>query len=269
MATAQNPFAPSQIPRMDTADPNPQGSTGFRHGSAEQGTGPSYLDYMGGDTPRGTPRSTSPRRSPRGPRSRSMGAAQASRDQEEEDYEARREERRESRTQEPIGISFRLNACEQSLRSHTDELVAQRLAIQELTEGVRQLATDKQATEARLNQVFGLVDQRFAEAQAGAKEIFDGAQIRFQTMAESVTQIASDVMTRLDAINREIEIIRKTPPSSPTYEAPPAPPSWTAGPATGGAATPPHPTPNGEPRSHQPPSHTDPQAPNFGGQTSE
>ena len=121
------------------------GGMDSQHGSAEQqapghqGTQGNYFDYMGGDTPRTSPRSNSPRRIPRSPRARSMGP---SAEQEEEAYESRRDERRESRHGvggDPVGVTFRLNACEQSLRSHNDEMAAQRLMLQQLADAVTKL----------------------------------------------------------------------------------------------------------------------------------
>ena len=107
-----------------------------------------------------------------------MGAAA---EQEDED-DARRDERRESRrrTGDPIGINFRLNACQQSLRSHTDELVAQKLMVRQLAEAVQGLVAGKENTESRRNEVFEIVHQRFTEAQNGAQEIRDVANQRFE-----------------------------------------------------------------------------------------
>ena len=148
--------------------------------------------------------------------------------EKDEEYEARREERRESRRGaggDPVGVTFRLNYCEQSLRNHNDELAAQRLMLQQLSEAVQKLATDKEQTGDRLNQVFGLVDQRFTEAQAGSQAIRELTHERFESMTATVTSVAHEVVTRLEVINREIESLRRTPqPPTPQQAAAPPPP---------------------------------------------
>lgn len=220
MAAQPNPFTiPTPVPPPNDVNADSMNADGLRHGSAEQ-TGPSrrrrtYLDSMGGETPTQTPRSTSPRRTPpRSPRARSMGPHVGEGDEEEDYYEARRDAHREARrdTSIPVGTPFRLNACEQSLRSHSDELAAQRLMLQQLADAVQRLNADKEATDARLNQVFGLVDQRFAEAQANTMEVFNSAKSKFDTMAGTVSSIASEVMSRMDKINEQINQIKITPP---------------------------------------------------------
>ena len=157
-AGQQNPFS---MP----VTPNPMNVPSDRHGSAEQvgaaqtDSNDTYLGSMGG----ATPRATSPR-SPRGFRgSRARARSEAHVREEDEDYNDRRAERQESRREVPIGIGFRINACEQTLRTHQDELAAQRLAIQQITEALQQNTVDKGATGQRLDEVFNLVDTRFAE----------------------------------------------------------------------------------------------------------
>ena len=213
-----------------------------------------YFDYLDGETPGQTPRNTSPRRTPpRSPRARSMGA-QA---EQEEEYEARRDERQESRRGaggDPIGVSFRLNACEQSLRSHSDEMAAQRLMLGQITDAIQQMTAEKEKTDSKLDSVFQLVDQRFSESQSGAQEIVNGAQARFDTMTATVQAVAAEVMNRMEAINKEIEALkvataspRSEPPRSEPYQsrpdAPPPPSSWTSGPhdhSTGGPPSTPY-----------------------------
>ena len=109
-----------------------------------------------------------------------MGTNLGEEEIDEDYYEARRDAHREARRENctPIGTPFRLNACEQSLRTHSDELAAQRLMLQQLAEAVQRLNVDKEATDNRLNQVFGLVDQKFAEAQANTLEVFQRRQIK-------------------------------------------------------------------------------------------
>ena len=98
--------------------------------------------------------------------------------EEDGDYNDRRAERQESRQegeQEPVGMGFQINACEQPLRSHQDKLAAQRLAIQQITEALQKNNVDKGATGQRLDEVFSLVDTRFAESQSAIQDIINGA----------------------------------------------------------------------------------------------
>ena len=175
MASTDNPFAmPTDTTGMNTA----------RHGSAEQNTGTAngtYLDSMTGNTPPSTPR-VNPTRTredtPRGTR-RTRARSETRAREEDADYQDRREERQERREgQEPVGLRFRLNAIEQTLRGYQDELVAQRVHLQQLNEAVVKLNTDKEQTGIRLDQVFSLVDQRFTEAQTGAQEIREATHQR-------------------------------------------------------------------------------------------
>ena len=184
MAATDNPF------RM-SGDANTVPGPSAQHGSAEHGQRRSYVDSMGGDTPVTTPRNTSPRRSFR-PRARSFGAAQQA---EDEENEARREERRESRS-EPIGVNFRMNACEQSLRSHNDEVAAQRLMIQQLTEAVQRLNAEKETNIDKLNDLVTLVNHRLAESQTGLQEIRRFTHERCETITGTVTNIASEIKMR-------------------------------------------------------------------------
>ena len=228
MAATDNPF------RM-SGDANTVPGPSAQHGSAEQGQRRSYFDSMGGDTPVTTPRNTSPRRSFR-PRARSVGAA--AQQAEDAEYEARREERRESRNEpigmnrnEPIGMNFRMNACETSLRSHNDELAAQRLMIQQLTEAVQRLNAEKETNVDKLNDLVTLVDHRFTESQSGLQEIRDVTHKRFETITGTMTNIANEIVQKLDVINQDIELLKRNsqapnsqaPPAASS--APPAPPS--------------------------------------------
>ena len=121
--------------------PNTMNASSDRHGSAEQdgaepmNSGATYLDSMNGMTP---PRTRAPSRtsSPRGFRARTRARSATQAREEDEDYNDRRAERQESRREEPspVGIGFRLNSCEQSIRMHQDELAAQRLALQQVTD---------------------------------------------------------------------------------------------------------------------------------------
>ena len=176
-------------------------------------------------------------------------------------------------------MNFRVNALEQSLRSHTDELVAQKLMVQQLTEAVQGLGVGKETTEGRLNQVFGLVDQRFTEAQNGAQEIRDVANKRFELLTSTMNQFAAEINQRLDTASQDFENLRKlysqpppgqphAPPSGQPY-APPPPPSWGGGPPKS-ASDPSRPPSEESGPTHQPnaenPGPTGPM-PSFGGST--
>ena len=128
--------------------PNAMNASSDRHGSAEQdGAEPTYLDSMNGMTP---PRTRVPSRtaSPRGFRARTRARSANQAREEDDDYNDRRAERQESRREEssPVGIGFRINSCEQSIRMHQDELVAQRLAIQQMTDAITKINADKEIT---------------------------------------------------------------------------------------------------------------------------
>ena len=173
---------------------NPMNASANRHGSAEQvgaaqtDSNDTYLGSMGG----ATPRASSPR-SPRGVRpGRARARSEAHVREEDEDYQDRRAERQESR-REPVGMGFRINACEQTLRTHHDELTAQRLAIQQITEALQQNMVDKGATGQRLDEVFSLADTRFAESQSAFNEIVNGTQQRYDTMINTINSMSHAV----------------------------------------------------------------------------
>ena len=109
--------------------------------------------------------------SPRTPRNRSPRPADDDDDDEYDDRRAERRERRDSRrvsprgepSQTPVAEDFRLRACEQTLREHQNELVAQRIAIQQLTEVVMTANREKEIMGNRLDSVFDLVNRRMTE----------------------------------------------------------------------------------------------------------
>ena len=130
---------------VNLTNPNAMNPLVNRHGSLEQsaranvGNMGDYLNSMShnGMTPTGTsPRARSARRTP--PRARSPLAA----NDDDDDFEDRRNERRKRRRDresqdEPVGVGFRLNACETSLRDRTNELAAQRLMINYLSDEMK------------------------------------------------------------------------------------------------------------------------------------
>ena len=130
-------------------------------------------------------------------------------------------------------MKFRMNACETSLRSHNDELAAQRLMIQQLTEAVQRLNAEKETNIDKLNDLVTLVDHRFAESQAGIQEIREVTHKRFETLSGTMTNIANEIVQKLDVINQDIGLLKRNSQAPPaTSSTPPAPPSWTETPST-------------------------------------
>ena len=141
MATP-NPFA---IPTSVNVPTMPTVGLLRRHGSAEQvnrDEGGTYLTAI--NTPRKTPRSTPRDRSP----VNLMDADEQDDGEEEEEYEERQSQRktppRRRMPTAPIGIPFRLNATEKSIRELTNEMAAQRIMINQLTEEVQRQAVEAQ-----------------------------------------------------------------------------------------------------------------------------
>ena len=106
---------------------------------------------------------------PRPPRVRSPAADGMDTSRPERSRESRRREGRAGDTAEPVGANFRLTACEATLRDHTTELAAQRVAIAQLTEAPQRVSNDKEAQDTRLNEVFQHVDIKFTEAIHGTQ----------------------------------------------------------------------------------------------------
>ena len=129
-----------------------------RHGSLEQsarGNVSDMGDYLNSMNNTGTtPRPRSARRTP-------PARSPLPDDDDEEDRGRERRDRRRERDQndEPVGVGFRLNACETSIRDHQHEYL-----MQYLTDEIKRLISEKIEHGGRLDQIFGLVDQRFAEA---------------------------------------------------------------------------------------------------------
>ena len=169
---------------------SPTAGTDARHGSAEQVN----LDLMGRPvawssiTPPAGP--TSPR-SPRTPRSN---------DEEDDPRRTERAERREAREAareartadptQPIGMNFRINACEQSLRDHTNELAAQRLLLQQLVEASKEDHKDKKKLEERLDVSFTQNNQKHADHDK-----------RADIMTQTINALADNIAQKLDELS--------------------------------------------------------------------
>ena len=149
VGASAGPYDPGSAPTsMDT--------NYVRYGSAEQtvgdqNSGGSFLNSMNatGTTPRPSPRQTPARTPPRSPRPRSPT------EEEDDAFNDRRRERRESRrNEEPVGLGFRLSACETSLRDHQNEIAAQRLMIQQLSSEMQKQMAERELHGQRLDAVF-------------------------------------------------------------------------------------------------------------------
>ena len=160
-----------------------------RHGSAEQdnrGEGGTYLTSI--NTPRKTPRST--------PRMGSPARLMDNDDndvEEEEEYQARDSERKQSRRRMPtpsVGIPFRIRATEQSIKEITNEVAAQRIMIQQLTEELQRQAVGKEAQDRRLNEVFAHVDNQFTEATNITQQIYDTAFQKLRVVTSTISSVA-------------------------------------------------------------------------------
>ena len=156
-----------------------------RYGSAEQNTR-GRVNYLNSMRDKGnTPRATSPR-TPRNPRARS----QPGYDDDYEDRRRDRAERRDDQQQAPIGIGFRINSCETSLRDHHSEITAQRIMLDELTQEMQRQIADRDLHRQRLDTVFALVDQRFTEAQNSIEEIRAAAHSKFETLTTTINGVS-------------------------------------------------------------------------------
>ena len=139
--------------RYGSVEPNTHG----RNGTMDDG----YLNSMSNTGT--TPRHPSPR-TPRSPRARSQPVP-------DDDYEDRRRDRAERREEQPIGMGFQLNACEQSLRDHHSELAAQRLMLEQLTTEMSRQTSEREEHRQRLDQVFDIVEKRYTDLDKTQKEI--------------------------------------------------------------------------------------------------
>ena len=149
------------------------------------------------------------------------------------------------------------------MRSHNDELAAQRIMIQQLTEAVQRLNAEKETNIDKLNDLVTLVDRRFAESQSGLQEIRDTSHKRHGTITETMTNFANEIVQKLDAVNQDLELLKRNSQAHPsTTNAPSAPPSWTSAPST--PPRPPTAETSSTPRPAEPTQQPDESAPHFG-----
>ncbi len=222
-----------------------------RYGSAEQPTKRGRVENMGdylnsmndtGNTPRPSPRTS------RSPRTRSPQTADDDRVYYLEDRRRERSERRDDR-EEPIGMGFRLTACETSLKEHHSELEAHRVMLEQLGEEMKRQIADRDNHRQRLDAVFALVDQRFAESQQSIHEtqikfteaqqsIRDtqvAAQNKFENITTTLNNVSQGLAARVEQLVLEVSVMRRESQSTPTTSAQPTPtasvPPTTASPA--------------------------------------
>ena len=133
---------PSSLPRV----PSSPGASSARHGSDERNR-----DVFGRPTDWSSITPPHPTGSPRSPRTPRSEDEDGRRDERNERRERRNQERegRDAGPTEPVGLNFRLQACERTLRDHNNELAAQLLMMQQIVDAVKQDAIDKKKTEER------------------------------------------------------------------------------------------------------------------------
>ena len=241
-----------------------------RYGSLEQSNKRGRVENIGdylnsmnntGHTPRPSPPPRRGTRSPR-PRTRSRDDEDRRRDRRDDREEHRRD--RDDRD-EPVGIGFRLTACETSLKEHHAEIAAHRVTLHQLGEEMKRQIADTENHRQRLDAVFALVDQRFKEGQQYTQEAQQkseislqaihetqvAAQDSFNTLHTKVNNISQGLAARIEQIMIELAVLRREarePPSpqnqsnpSTSNSAPPAPPDMpqSAPSASPGMAAPP------------------------------
>ena len=183
---AQNPFS---MPTMN--DP-------IRHGSSEQdargnqGRG-SYLNSMGSRTP-------SRPTTPRSPRAQSPDDEDDRREERQERTEDRR--RRRPVSEAPVGMDFRMRACEASLRDHTNELTAQRVMIQQMTEAFHQYTKDKEDTGKKFDWVFNQFENKVTEQEALRKELEE----RHKHMLNTINEMIPGISQQFETLRGEIQM---------------------------------------------------------------
>ena len=148
-------FAHTRSPSLPRVPSSPGGMPN-RHGSMERESG-DLLDVFG--RPRDWSSNTPPAgaASPRSPGTPRSGEEDDSRRPERAERRERQQEHREGRRAnptEPVGLNFRLQACETTLRDHTNELAAQKIMMQQLVEAVKSDGINKTKLEERLNVSF-------------------------------------------------------------------------------------------------------------------
>ena len=138
---------------------------------------------------------------------------------------------------EPVGLDFRLRACETTLRDHTNELAAQKILLQQLVEAVKEDAASRPKLEERLNVSFTESNKRHDEHSKNGDRNNQRLEVttqRIEMVTHTVNALTAAVTQKLDMIAQEIahwkteasraHAERASP--TPQREAPPTPQSW-------------------------------------------
>ena len=162
----------------------------------------------------------------------------------------------------PVGIGFRMQVVETSIRDHYNELAAQRMRINQLKELVTTLMDDKETNAAKLDACFGHVDVKLTEANVNIDPFYESAKLKFNSLTEIMDSLAQTTQRRLDALTAVVDqlrseemsrdharatVVHTAGPSSPPMAAPAswvgpmnvpaAPPTQSPGFGIGGGAT--------------------------------
>ena len=95
-------------------------------------------------------------------------------------------------------MSFRVSSCEQSLREHTNELTAQKLMISQLHDEIQKLMEERNVQGQRLDAVFNLVDNRFAESQASLVQTQSAASVKLENLTAMINSVSQGLAQRLE-----------------------------------------------------------------------
>ena len=174
-----------------------------RHGSAEQEL---PRDVFG--RPTGQP--------PQTPRTSTVRSNQDEDDDRERDRDERREQRGRSRQQraaqqfgdQQIGMNFRINAIEKTLRDHEGESTTQKGTVQKMVNAIEALQNDKSKLEERLNKTFTDWNQRIADS--------DNRNVGFKGELQSLVQTLSN---KVDKLTEDFAVLlskQSPPPGIPT-----------------------------------------------------
>ena len=103
---------------------------------------------------------------------------------------------------EAIGVTFRLNAIEQTLRQHTAELVTQKTYLDAIQ-------AEKTTLETRLDQTFRDWNARLTDMEQKSKSAWDQTQSLLQAMNSRMDKIEADLSSLL---TRHVDTRPMTPP---------------------------------------------------------
>ena len=130
---------------------------------------------------------------------------------------------------EAIGVTFRLNAIEQTLRQHTAELVTQKTYLDAIQ-------AEKTTLETRLDQTFRDWNARLNDMEQKSKSAWDQTQSLLQAMNSRMDKIEADLSSLL---TRHVDTRLTTPPGfAPNPEQQPTGPTGFPASSTQGTSMP-------------------------------